>query len=56
MKIINKLYDDVGEDWATENTADADFFFTDGYIPFHAHKDLGFPLDKVMPKLDNYEI
>ena len=43
-------------DWATENPTVADFFFTDGYIPFRAHRDLGYPVNKVMAKLDIYEI
>ena len=56
VKIMKKLYDDVNPDSATENPTDAEFFFTDGYIPFRAHKDLGYPLSKVMAELPTYEI
>ena len=48
VKIINKIFDDVNSTWATDNPTDAECYFTEGYIPFEAIQDLGFPTSKVI--------
>ena len=48
VKIINKILDGVNSTWATNNPTDAECYFTEGYIPFEAIQDLGFPASKVM--------
>jgi hypothetical protein len=53
VRLIKELYENVNNTWALENMETAMCYFTEGYIPFEAHTDLGFPLDKVMPEEPN---
>lgn len=48
VKIVKDVYTDVDANWAAENLESALCHFTQGYIPFEAHADLGFPLEYTM--------
>jgi hypothetical protein len=47
VKLIKGMFN-CGENWAAKNWKAADCFFTEGHIPFEAHKELGVPEEKVM--------
>ena len=50
VRVINELFENVDGNWAVNNPETAAAFFTEGYIPFAAHADLGFPLDRVVAR------
>ena len=45
-----ELFENVDGNWAQDNMEAAMCFFTQGYIPFAAAADLGFPIDAVLPE------
>jgi hypothetical protein len=47
IRIVRDLFDNVDSNWAVNNMESAELFFTEGYVPFQAHNDLGFPMEKV---------
>lgn len=48
VKIIKQLFEGVDSNWATTNVSAAECFFHEGYIPYQAVQDLGFPESNVM--------
>ena len=48
VRVINELFENVDGNWAVNNPETAAAFFTESYIPFGAHADLGFLLDRVV--------
>jgi hypothetical protein len=55
VKIIKALFDNVDNNWACYNMESALTYLTKGYIPFEAHRELGFPLENVLKNLNDGE-
>jgi hypothetical protein len=49
VQLIRRLYAGAGNNWYQNNRDEADAYFSEGFIPFDASTDLGFPEHKCLP-------